>query len=337
MPLLGGAAGQQALTGPGGHQVTLNRPGSGTAGGVFASGTADGRPWRLSAGNVAAAPFCLPAVLVNGRNGDVLYRPLPSDPAIANPGFTAAPPGHPGTGFAFAQVQPQVTRVVVRFGGLRVTAWPVTVTRCGQRFRLAGFALPSPRPGAMTLTAYSAAGLEDSLNLTAGFPSPGSAGGTFTAGVWANLDTHSADIAGSRAQATIGSGVIGATSWHITQSLGLDGQCYAGDASAGSAHGSARECLPVQPVPAGIELAWVPFPASLPGRLNGYAGVVSPRAATAVVTLSDGSTRRLAPVHCGGRHYAAFAVPSRLRPVRVSLLDRSGHRFVTITSLPAPA
>jgi hypothetical protein len=309
--------------------------GSLAPGGVFASGAADGRPWRLSVRSVAAAPLCLPAVLLNGRSGDVLFAPRAPAPAISNPAFVADVPGFPGTGFAFAQVQPRVTRVVADMHGISVTARPVTVTRCGQRFRLAGFAVSHASPGGLVLRAYSALGLAGSLDLQTAFPGPGSAAGTFSAGLWANLDTSPADHAASAAQTTIGSGAAGATSWHITQSLGLDGQCYTGAAAAGSAHGAAQECLPVQAPPSGVALTSVPFPASVPGPLTGYGGLVSPRTAVAVATLSDGSTRQLAPVSSGGRDYLAVAVPARLRVVRVSLFDRAGHRFATTTSLPA--
>lgn len=84
-----------------------------------------------------------------------------------------------------------------------------------------------------------------------------------------------------------------------------------------------------------MTLTWVPFPASVPGPLIGYGGLVSPRTSAAVATRSDGSTRHLVPVSSDGRDYLAVAVPARLRVVRVSLSDRAGHRFATTTSLPA--
>jgi hypothetical protein len=273
-------------------------------------------------------PACLPAVLVNGRTGDLLMAPATSAPALANPAFTARVPGYQQVIFAFIQVQPRVTRVVAQARGARVTAWPVTVTGCGHRFRLAGFALAGTSPGQLVLTGYSAAGLEDSLDLRAVYPGTSAAGG-LSAGLWANLDTDPADPQ-TGAMVRIGAGRAGGRPWQILESLGLDGQCYTGAAGAGDAW----ECLPVQAVPARVALAWVPFAAG--AGLDGYAGLASPRTAYAVVTLSDGSTRRLTPVTRQGRPYLALAVPARLRIARVSLFGRAGHRLATITSLPVP-
>src|SRR5215472_17828535 len=55
-----------AASGPAPYPVTLNAPNPNAPGGVFASGTADGKPWRLAVRNIAADPgtrLCLPAVM----------------------------------------------------------------------------------------------------------------------------------------------------------------------------------------------------------------------------------------------------------------------------------
>src|SRR5438067_2034109 len=56
-------------------------PASGIAGpdGVFASGIADGRPWRLAVQDIAGPGYrCVPAVTVNGTDADLLF-PNPGD------------------------------------------------------------------------------------------------------------------------------------------------------------------------------------------------------------------------------------------------------------------
>ena len=66
----------RAAQGPAPATVTVNEPRPGAPGGVFASGTAGGKPWRMAVRNIAADPgtqWCLPAVMFNGHNGNVLF------------------------------------------------------------------------------------------------------------------------------------------------------------------------------------------------------------------------------------------------------------------------
>ena len=125
--------------------MTLNVPDPRAPGGVFASGTADGAPWRLAGRNIAGpAPWCLPAVMLNSRDGDVLFYQPGLTPLISNTAFLTNPDGQPGTGYAFAEVGSGVTRLIVTLrGGTRLTVRPVAVRLCGQRFHLAGFGYPA--------------------------------------------------------------------------------------------------------------------------------------------------------------------------------------------------
>ena len=80
--------------GPGPGTVTLNQPSPRAPGGVFALGTANGKPWQLAVRNIAADPgtrWCLPAVMFNGLDGDVLYKTGPGGHVFAT--VTAPPPG----------------------------------------------------------------------------------------------------------------------------------------------------------------------------------------------------------------------------------------------------
>jgi hypothetical protein len=328
-----GKPGPVVGSGPG---VTLNAPDPGAPGGVFASGTADGQPWTLAAANIAGtAPWCLPAVMLGGHTGDVLFGATGGGPAISNPAFLTDIPGRPGIGVAFVQLKPEVTKIVAALPGGSVSQRPVTLTLCGQRFHLAGFAFGNARRGIKSITAYSALGQEETLDLPpATFTAGTLPSGTFSAGVWDNLDTSPADNQASSADTPIGAGRVDGISWTIKTGLGLFGQCYTGAAVAGSDSGQARECLPVEAPPRGIALAWVPFPATT-AAITGYAGLVSPRTAYLVASLSSGATRRLAPDSLGGRKYISLAVGRGSRLVRLTLYDAVGHPFATTTSIPA--
>jgi hypothetical protein len=84
--------------GPAPARVTLHTPNASASGGVFASGTADGKPWRLAVRNINADPgtrWCLPAVMFNGRDGDVLFKTGLACRPSATPRSFARSPGSP--------------------------------------------------------------------------------------------------------------------------------------------------------------------------------------------------------------------------------------------------
>jgi hypothetical protein len=326
---------------PAGHAVTLNAADPRAPGGVFASGTAGGSPWRLAVRNIAGpAPWCLPAVMLNSRDGDILYYPPGHAPLISNtafltdPGSTdpggTDPGGQPGTGYAFAEVGSGVTRLAVTLrDGTRLIVRPVTVRLCGQRFHLAGFGYPAA--GIAQLAAYLG------NRATFSYHPPGtlfgpraSAPGAFAGpGLWYNTKSG-----GSAANGPIGSGQTGGVRWRLSMSLGSAGQCYTGSASRPGLHGSAEECLPVQAPPAGAALSWVPFPATAATGLTGYAGLVSPRTGYVIAHLSDGTTRKLAPIDMGGRKYFGLAVGQGIRLARVTMYDAAGRAFASTTAIP---
>jgi hypothetical protein len=325
----------QAAQGPAPAKVTVNTPRPGAPGGVFASGTADGKPWRMAVRNINAAPgtrWCLPAVMFNGRNGDVLYPTGTGVPSFGNPALLRAIPGFPGISALFTEVAPQVTRLsVTRPGGGQLSVRPVWVTVCGQRFHLAGFAFTRSID---MLSSYVKGGQDEGLVLS----SQGrSLFGTAPAGIWANLDKSRADIASSQASIPIGSGKIAGMTWHIRTGLGLFGQCYAvelwGFRHGRYGRGRSSECVPVAAPPRAIALSWVSVPGTTT-NLTGYAGLVNPRTRSVLVSISDGTTRTVRPVNVAGRAYVAFVVPPGCQVVRLRLTQAGGAVYATTSALP---
>jgi hypothetical protein len=318
------------VTGP---TVTMNAPGPGAPGKVFASGTADGKPWALAVRNIAADPgtrWCEPGVMFNGRNGDVLFKADPQ-PSFGNPAFLRSIPGFPGVGAVFTQVAPGVTRLVATFsGGRQVSVRPVWVSACTQRFHLAGFAYAEHGPQPSEIATYDRFGLGDGLVIT---PADLSPAGPTSPGVWANLDTSRVDIAISQSANPIGTGTVGGQVWHVRASLGLFGQCYTTTTRGGGGRGQGLECVPVAAPPRTAALDWVSLPAAR-SQLTGYAGVVNPRAAKVAIALSDGTIPPAHVVNVAGRAYIAFAVPPGCQVLSLSLYDSAGHKFASTTRLP---
>jgi hypothetical protein len=317
--------------------VTVNAPRPGAPGGVFASGTANGKPWRMAVRNIAADPgtrWCLPAVMFNGRDGDVLFKSGPEAPAFGNPAFIPRIPGFPGIGAVFTQVAPEVTRLVATFpGGRRLTVHPVWVRACTQRFHLAGFVFALPGRGVSTLATYTESGFGESLKID--FRVTGRRAGP---GLWADWDVSGADIiAASRADIPIGTGAVAGMTWRIRTGLGVYGQCYAAELwgvwHGRYGRGQSSECVPVAAPPPTIALSWVSVPDAT-ANLTGYAGPVNPRTRGVLVSISDGTTRTVRPVNVAGRAYVAFVVPPGCRVIRLSLTQAGGAVYATTSALP---
>src|SRR5580700_4213928 len=206
--------------------------------GVFASGTADGRPWRLAVQNIADPGYrCLPAVVLNGTDADPVY-PAPGNAASVGLGQAVR-----GVAFAFIQLPDRVGGVIVN-GHQNVPA--VIVNACGYRYRLVGFS-------------YSLAG---ALRITLAKPYPGwsadvfvptlttPGGSTQAEGLWINTYTYTAP--GVTTSATLASGTLpGGQGWIIKLQFGPGGDCYE---FAQNSLGSAQigYCGPVS-TPAGPE------------------------------------------------------------------------------------
>ena len=300
---------------------TLHAPNGTAGGGVFASGTANGRAaWRLAAANLADPGYrCLPGVVVNGQNGDLLQPGFLPGLTLGNVAFWAPYPGRPAAGFAFLHLRPGVSRVIADLGdGTRLGLRPVTLTVCGQQFRLAGFRYP--RQGVTRITARSAQGRQITYTPLSDIFNPAS---PLQAGTWFNDQAATGNVASGQ----IGSGSIGGTSWRMKVTLGPDGECFGSDTPS--------VCAPVGAPSKGASLAPIPFPMP-PGAVIWiwYPGTVNARTAYLQAHLSNGTTRRLVPAVVGGRKYFVLAAAKGVKLTRLTLYDTHRHVLADITSFP---
>ena len=300
--------------------VSMSAPNPAAPGGVFASGTTDGKRWRLAVRNVAAdpgTPWCLPAVMLNGHFGAIVGGASTGAFPILNGGVLTDPPGWPGAGFGFQVWSAGVTRLAFRPPGVGLLAQhPVAVTACGQRFLMSGYSFA--RAGVLHFTAYTRHGHSSSH-----FPLPDPAR-PWPPGQLRGLWSVGDSVPGT--SGVIGSGTVGGGSWRIKQTLGPAGQCYTAVARARGIGGQARECEPIAAPPSAISVALVPFPDGI-GGLTGYAGLVNPRTAYLHASVSNGTTQRVVPVGFAGRAYVAIVVPPGCELTWVRLFDASGHLF----------
>jgi hypothetical protein len=327
--------------GPPPGTVTVNPANPRAPGGVFASGTADGRPWTLAVRNIddPGSHRCRAAVMLNGHDGDVLFPLSLSEPSFGTPAILGTIPGLRAVGAMFTQVTPEVTRAVISFGrGDPLTVRPVQLRACGHLFRMVGL-LYSARRGLAGLATTSKLGPDESLVL-------GKFSGGSITGVWLNLDKSARDIASSQAATLLGAGSVEGLPWRITASLGLFGQCFTATLLGDSwtvidpANGKliprrSGACGPVTLPPRTFDLSYLPIPGPQV-QFTAYAGLVSPRTARATVTLSDGKRLAVTPVTVTGRTYLAFEVPPDYWVTRLSLADSAGRVFASITRMPPP-
>jgi len=326
------AANFATARGPARGTVTTNPASTNAPHGVFASGTADGKPWQLAVRNIDAdpgTPWCVPAVMLNGRDGDVLFKaqnPAPSyaPPTFGNPAFLTTIPGFPGVSAVFTQLPPRATKLTATFlNGTWLAVRPVWVSACGQRFHLAGFLFADSRRAVTQLISGTS---NEQF-----FASSGPGGGS-PAGLWTNFDGSRADLRAGTS-GLIGQGTTNGAYWTIMEGLGLAGQCYIVRARAKGTAGRDQQCLPVALPPSVAALGPVPFPDGI-GGLSGYAGLVSPRAAKVIVTLSAAPALTVTPVNVAGRAYVAFAVPPGCQVTRMRLFDSAGRLLASTTKVP---
>lgn len=290
---------------------------------VFASGTVNGSRWRLAAVNLASMGSCLPGVVVNGGNGDLLQPGFLPGMALGNAAFMPADPGRPGIGFSFLWLRPGVRGLAAILGnGIRLNLRPSTVALCGQQFRLAGFEYPPQ--GVTRIAARSAAGHTIVYTPPAEFFQPSS---PFQDGSWMNVD----GAAGSAASGQIGSGSVAGISWRMQVALGTGGECFTAQLSPGS--GWASICAPVAVPTNGASLTSVPY-GTATGTLAWDMGTINPRTSYLRAHLSSGRTIRLTPAIVGGRKYTALEIPQGTRLTRLTLYGTHGQVLATLTSFP---
>jgi hypothetical protein len=308
-------------------------------GSVFAAGLAGGAAWQLSVRNIAGnGSGCLPAVMLNGTDGDLLSAPPAAPAGMTDIAFLGNVPGGSGAGYAALQVAPAVTRLTAIFrNGTRLGLHPVTVHVCGREMHLAGFAYPAS--GVAQITASSGGQLAATSQETppaslfrgagdSGGQAASSPGTRLVPGVWEHVGATPAVASTGIA----GSGQLGTARWRVTVTLGPAGECFAGASFGAGSYASSSACVPLGLPPATAALHAVALTAQ--PRVIAYAGLVNARAATAVATLSDGTSQRIRPVPIAGRRYLALALPAGATLTRVTLRDASGHAFATVTAIP---
>jgi hypothetical protein len=318
--------------------TVTNMAGSGKDG-VFAQGTVGSRHWQLAVQNIADPGFpCLPGVTVNGTDADpvssVLHSPLES--AIGNPAFVSPGSALPGAGLAFVQLPSAADRLWLDpVDGLRVNSEPVTVTACGQQFRLAGFAYPLTAP------------LQMHVEFTGGVAAVFAAPPSFSDpqpilaepqvdGLWQDMDSAHAQMATQ----VLAAGRAAGQPWSISVAFGTAGDCftlisgYVDNAGTNTKPDVNLTCGPMS-TPRGPDL-FVALPLAAPADESppgtGYALSVSPGITLLAVRLSGGQTLPVFPEVVDGRAYAAFFVPAPQRLTALTWISSGKH--LTSSALP---
>jgi hypothetical protein len=312
---LGSRGGQQPEVSPAAPAITA-RPG-----GVFASGAADGHPWRLAVQNIADPGYrCLPAITINGTDADWVY------PDPGSEGVVGLGPAVPGFGFGFIQLPADISEVIVN--GHHVPA--EAVTACGDRYRIVGFAYSLAKPLQVTVTNPPPGWSTVTMPVVSIQP-PGPSTTPENPGLWINTGPASREASDQ----TLGSGTLpGGQGWTIKVQLGTGGECYEFDASSSLGSAQMGYCGPVS-TPDGPETIMA-LPLGFPSGTGatGYAVQVSPRTARVEAILSNGSTETAALRVVGGRKYAALIVPNPLTLSRLIWLDARGQVIASTTALP---
>ena len=312
---LGG--GQQPAVPPAAPAITAGPDG------VFASGTADGHPWRLAVQNIADPGYpCLPAITINGTDADWVY------PDPGSKGAVGLGPALPGFGFGFIQLPADINGVTVN-GRHHVPA--VTVAACGDRYHLVGFAYSLAEPLQVSVTNPPLGWSRVITMPVVSTQPPGPTTSPETPGLWMNTDSASREAVSQ----TLASGTRpGGQGWNIKVQLGTGGECYEFDAAGPPGSAQMGYCGPVS-TPDGPETIMA-LPLGFPSGTGatGYAVQVSPRTARVKAVLSDGSSVLATMQVVDGRKYAAFIVPDPLRLSRLIWLDARGRVIATTTALP---
>lgn len=316
-----------AARGPGEGPLPVTVPAGGTAGpgGVFASGTAAGRPWRLAVQNIADPGYrCVPAITINGTDADPVY------PAPGNGASVALGSAAPGIGFAFVQVPADIDRLVID-GGESIPA--IAATACGLPYRVMGFAYRLAQPPRITAvsarpgwprTHRSTGSVASDWPAVYQLP-PSSA--SQPAGVWNNEGRTSAE--------TVHGLLAAGKTWSIALTFGAGGACYEFSAAA-PGNPDMGTCGPIS-TPDGPETITAMPLSYPPARLEaptGYVVQVGPAIARLQATGSDGSTQLITPRVVDGRRYAAFIIGPSLRLERLTWLNAAGLTIASRTALP---
>jgi hypothetical protein len=323
-----------------GPAVMISSLMNGTAGpgGVFAEGVADGHRWQLAVQDIAApGSGCQPGVTLNGNDADPLFpRPAMLTP-VGSLAFMTPGPAMPGAGFAIIRVPADVSWMWLDpapVNGLTLGLPPVTITSCGQRFRLAGFAYPLA--GTLRINASTPTGSRRyTVPRALSAPQPSLAAPQID-GVWQDMDTAHVQVAA----AILATGRAFGQRWSIQLRFGTAGDCFTLgtayiDDSANAMPEQTSFCGPVSTPhgPDTIMALALGSPAGT-GQGVGYAVSVGPGTAHLTAHLSTGVTFPVTPVVAAGRRYAAFFVPGPARLTWLHWDNAAGQEIAGLHGLP---
>jgi Sigma-70 region 2 len=345
IPVLAGLVAAAAVLVPRGHpatrvavpaqQAAITNSTAGLRPDAFAGGTAGGRRWQLAVQDIADPGFrCLPGVSIDGTDADPLFadsHPLRHSP-VGDPAFVTLGPVLPGVGFAFIQVPADIDWVWLDpVGGFQFGAAPVTVTACGQRFRLVGFAYPLSM--ALRIHASSGDRPEGSYAVPSALSAPrASPDDPQVDGLWQNLDATDAAVA----TGTIASGNVFGVRWSIRVTFGKAGDCFSISTSPADGDGLWQVgCGPISTPQGPSTIVVLPLGSPHPGVVGvGYAVSVGSGIDHLTAELSDGSNESVRPMVVDGRRYAAFFTPGSLRMFWLNWIDARGRPIAGTTELP---
>jgi hypothetical protein len=294
------------------------------AGGVFAQGTAGSQRWRLAVRDIAGPGYqCVPGVTLNGADATPVTPAAIGRPAFIEVGRAA--------GFGFVQVPADADLVWTDpADGVRISTTPVTVTTCGQRFRLAGFAYPLTATLRVHVgyTDHPAATLSTPLAVTDPRPTLAE---PEVAGIWQVTGAP----APTMATAVLTAGRAVGEPWSIRVMFGPAGDCFALvtgyiDDSVNARPDSDLTCAPVSTPGGPDQIVALPLAASAEdGPGTGYAFSLGPGTSRLIGRLSGGHTVTARPVVVDGREYAAFFVPATAQLTRLTFVTSHGTRSTT--------
>jgi hypothetical protein len=292
--------------------------------GVFANGAVNGQAWELAVANVADdGKTCLPAVVLNGQNADLL---------LPNPDMSLTPAGAPsvisgvspapGTAYAFIQVPASVRQLRITIGNHPLTLTPTPENACGQNFRLAGLGYPAAAP--VKITAVTSSGAA-SLYVLPSTLSTGTAifrNTSQVAGNWTNLDNSR----GWGSWRPIARTTVAGSTWAVSVADGSFGECYSWRNGQLS---NAIVCLPV--VAPGGNQGMTSWTAPDGAPADSFAMSVNPNVARVAAKLANGRTLQATPVDVGGRLYVSYVATSPV--ASLIMYDAAGNVVETCTSI----
>jgi hypothetical protein len=279
------------------YHVTVHPAGPHSPAGLIASGTADGRRWKVIAGKPGTGGQCFTAVL-----GPTSLRSCGADTGRGKPG----PVAFGGTGDGFTDVESGPVSAAVSYVTVRLADGPLLTLHPVRVYgtRYVAFAVPA-HAVISKITAFSARG---ELASAVPFHDPD---GTTTIGLW----LRPGQTGLPRATHLVGSGTVGGRAWSVTAYVGPWGECLVTRGS-GSITSS---CVPVSR-PRGTSVI-----GSSSGPLVVGYGSAAADVGHVVITLAGGGSIRVPAIQVGTQKFFAFAHGHGQHPIRWQSFNAIRH------------